>query len=368
MHREQRNQTHDLLRQKHIQRALFSHTESVKWLTGFAPPVQTGINLFSAGPPLVWYEDGRFTLIALDGEAAAYTPSDDLTVLKYTGYTLDRPIESDHGLLALVHTLLKDRTPAPLGVEMNTLPAYLYQVIQDANITPIDRWLIPLRMVKTKEELIKLRRNFALTDVGHQAAAQTMRAGLREIDVWTAVHAAINQEAGERIPLGNDCVVGYRTPNNIGGWPLDYEIKPDTSLILDLSTIWGGYWSDSCATYFAGEMTSQQATIYQTVREALDFGASLLRPGIKANDIDRQMRDFIEQAGYPVYPHHTGHGVGVSGHEEPRIVPYNETPLQTGMVIMLEPGIYFPGETGVRLEDAFLITHDGAERITTHLG
>ena len=83
-----------------------------------------------------------------------------------------------------------------------------------------------------------------------------------------------------------------------------------------------------------------------------------------AKTIDREVRAFIDAAGYPVYPHHTGHGVGVSGHEEPRIVPYNEQVLEEGMVIMLEPGIYFPGETGVRLEDALLVTRDGAELLT----
>ena len=71
-------------------------------------------------------------------------------------------------------------------------------------------------------------------------------------------------------------------------------------------------------------------------------------------------------AGYPVYPHHTGHGVGVSGHEEPRIVPYNQIALAPGMVIMVEPGIYFPGETAIRLEDALLVTESGAEVLTRH--
>ena len=66
------------------------------------------------------------------------------------------------------------------------------------------------------------------------------------------------------------------------------------------------------------------------------------------------------------YPHHSGHAVGVSVHEEPRIVPYNDTILEAGMVIMLEPGIYLPGETGVRLEDGMLITQDGVEVLTTH--
>jgi Xaa-Pro aminopeptidase len=74
----------------------------------------------------------------------------------------------------------------------------------------------------------------------------------------------------------------------------------------------------------------------------------------------------MANAGYPVYPHHTGHGVGVSGHEAPRLVPYNDEVLEEGMVIMLEPGIYLPGETSVRLEDAVLIQRNGVEVLTHH--
>jgi Xaa-Pro aminopeptidase len=79
------------------------------------------------------------------------------------------------------------------------------------------------------------------------------------------------------------------------------------------------------------------------------------------------LRDYLQQQGYPVYPHHTGHGLGVTYHEEPRIVPYNTLTLEAGMVLAIEPGIYLPDEVGVRLEDVVLVTSDGCERLTHHL-
>ena len=166
------------------------------------------------------------------------------------------------------------------------------------------------------------------------------------------------------MPLGNDCLVGRRQAN-ISGWPLDLQIQPGDSLIVDLSTVLRGYWSDSCGTYYAGEPSERQVAMHRTVEGALAFAISLVRPGAIAHEIDRQVRQFIADAGYPVYPHHTGHGVGVTGHEAPRIVPYSEDVLQEGMVIMLEPGIYLPGETAVRLEHAVLVIASGAEVLTT---
>src|SRR5262249_40921855 len=145
----------------------------------------------------------------------------------------------------------------------------------------------------------------------------------REIDIWNAAHDAIHAAAGRRVPLGNDCVSGRRI-SNIGGWPEAIELEEHDSIIVDLSAVDEGYWSDSCATYFAGERTELQTKIHRVVSDALEYGISLVRPGAVCKDIDQKVRKFIADAGYPVYPHHTGHGVGVSGHESPRIVPYND--------------------------------------------
>jgi Xaa-Pro aminopeptidase len=364
MHEEQRQRAHEQLRSQGLAQALFANPTSVTWLTGFAPPVQLGPSPFAGGPPLVWYAEGEWTLIVLDGQAEAAAAS-SIPVVSYLGYTIDVPIAGHDHLAAALHTIAGDAS-GRIGVEERALPAYLLAELHAATrIVPIDGALVPLRTIKTAEEIEKLRANLALTDIGHAVARGAVRPGQREIDIWTAVHGAIQEAAGRRVPLGNDCVVGYRQ-NNIGGWPLDLAIRPGDSVVVDLSTILDGYWSDSCATYYAGEPSERQIAMHRTAAAALEFAISLVRPGAVSGEIDRRVRQFIADAGYPVYPHHTGHGVGVTGHEEPRIVPYNDMPLAPGMVIMLEPGIYFPSETGVRLEDAVLVTGDGAEVLTKH--
>jgi Xaa-Pro aminopeptidase len=106
---------------------------------------------------------------------------------------------------------------------------------------------------------------------------------------------------------------------------------------------------------------------YRVVRDALHAGVESVRPGVRARDLDAMLRDRVREGGYDSYPHHSGHGIGVSYHEEPRIVPYNENTLEAGMIVALEPGVYLPGAGGVRLEHVVLVTRDGCEVLTTHL-
>lgn len=364
MHGEQRQRAHDLLRERGIEQALFTSAASVTWLTGFAAPIMTGPNLFAGGPPLVWYAGGEWTLIVLDGHADSAAVS-GCPVVSYRGYTIMAPIDSHRHLLAALRDVIAGPHAGRIGIEQHGLPLYLRDALpENATLLPIDGALVPLRLVKTNEELAKLRANFALSDAGQAAARLAVRPGSTELDVWSALEGAILMAAGRRVPIGNDCTVGRR--GHLGGWPLDVEILPDDSFVVDLSTQLDGYWSDSCATYYAGEPSTRQVAMHHTVSEALDLAISLVRPGAIACEIDSQVRAFMAAAGYPVYPHHTGHGVGVSGHEEPRIVPYNQMALAPGMVIMVEPGVYFPGETAIRLEDALLVTESGAEVLTKH--
>jgi len=340
------------------------------WLTGFVPPILGGPNLVASSYALVWYDNGQFTLIVENGNselAAPYGNESDGQVVTYLGKSLDQPISSSSQLLDAAKSLTATGQSGKIGIERafvsDLIAASLHESISE--VIAIDGWLEPLRMIKTEEELITLRRNFALTDIGHAAARDAVRVGQREIDVWNALHSAIQAAAGCVVPVGNDCIVGHRSPN-IGGWPLDYELYPNDSCIVDISVVLDGYWSDSCATHYAGERTPQQEKMHRTTLNALDLAISLARPGAIAKEIDQSMRRFMADAGYPVYPHHSGHGVGVSGHEAPRIVPYNEEIIREGMVLLFEPGIYFPGQTSVRIEDSILVRANGPELLTHH--
>ena len=100
--------------------------------------------------------------------------------------------------------------------------------------------------------------------------------------------------------------------------------------------------------------------MFKGIAGALASTIETARPGLRACDLDRELRRHIERLGGS-FPHHSGHGIGVTWHEEPRIVPYNTLPLEAGMVIAIGPGIYFEGRRGIRLEDTVLVTPTGAQ-------
>ena len=363
MHEQQRQRVAQLLDEAGIDRALFSDIYSVRWLTGLNLPA----------PALVWFDRGSFTLLAGEGFAAAATfgANPNCAHVSYVGYSIQQPIDEPGRLAEAIHELVSasGTLAGPVGIEEKSLLLTLWQTLHKAlpgsEPASLEGKLLPLRAVKTEEELARIREGFRLTTIGHDAGRKAVRLGQREIDVWTEVQTAVEREAGKWMQMGNDCIVGHR-PANMSAAPLDFEIIADDSFILDLSVVVDAYWTDSCATYYAGQPTAQQIELHKFVEEALAFAVSLIRPGVKAREVDRQLRRFMADGGYEVFPHHTGHGIGLTGHEAPRIVPYNEELFEEGNVIMLEPGIYITGVTGVRLEDAFLVTAEGAKPLSHH--
>ena len=224
-----------------------------------------------------------------------------------------------------------------------------------------------LRAVKGEEEVAKIRVALDLCDAGQHYVGQNCRPGVTEIELWGEMKARLEVMAGARLPVLADLVGGERTAE-IGGEPGDYALEDGDPVILDIVPRLDGYWGDNAATYFAGDPSAEMAKAYGIVRDALHAGIESVRPGVRACDLDAMLRERIGDAGYEPYPHHSGHGIGVSYHEEPRIVPYNEAALEVGMIVALEPGIYLPGAGGVRLEHVVLVTQDGCEVLTRHLG
>jgi Xaa-Pro aminopeptidase len=139
-------------------------------------------------------------------------------------------------------------------------------------------------------------------------------------------------------------------------------------LLIDFGTRYNGYVSDITRTFVVGKpLEGKKLAGYEAVKAGNAAGRAIAGPGVTGQDVDRATRKVIVDAGFGEYfIHRTGHGIGLDGHERPYIVEGNDKPLEVGMTFTIEPGIYIPGEIGVRIEDNVVITEDGCESLTTY--
>jgi len=361
----------DYIRARGLAGALLANPSTITWLTGYAPPIQTGPSPFDGGPALAWFRDGELTLILSDAEAPAARAA-GANAREYAGYTVEQPLACAERQLDALREALKPSAglSGNVAVEMACLPASfaapLQEALPNARLQAQDKSLENLRAIKSADEITRIRAALALCDQAQAELQSRLRPGAAEIELWAQVKGALEVGIGARLPALADLVGGLRTAD-IGGLPGPYALQEGDPVILDVVPRLDGYWGDNAATHFVGQPSPELQRMYAAARDALRRGVDAVKPGLRAKDLDALLRGAVRKAGFEPYPHHSGHGIGVSYHEEPRIVPYNDMPLEAGMVIAIEPGIYVAGVGGVRLEHPLLVTPGGCEVLTHHL-
>jgi Xaa-Pro dipeptidase len=362
----------EFLKEKNLTAALFSNPATITWLTGYAPPIQTGPSPFEGGPALGWWHDGKLTLNLSDMESGA-ARGQGVEARDYVAYSIDGPIAGFSNQALALKDLLSASgdLKGTIGIELNFLPATMLEVIKEsfpfAKTTPLDGGFDQMRAIKSSEEIERIHASLKLCDLAQAETKRLIQTGISEIEIWGKLKACLEVTAGCRLPLLADFVAGDRT-SEIGGLPGNYVLSAGDAVIADIVPRLNGYWGDNAGTHFVGEPSPELKKMYQVVLDTLRNGIDAIKPGVRACDLDEMLRGTIQGKGYSPYPHHSGHGLGTTYHEEPRIVPYNTMQLAPGMVIAIEPGIYVPGVGGVRLEDVMLVTQDGCEVLTKHLG
>ncbi|CQD11632.1 M24 family metallopeptidase [Corynebacterium striatum] len=219
---------------------------------------------------------------------------------------------------------------------------------------------------KDAAELEELTKAGAAIDAVHAAVPGLLRAGRTEADV-----AADLRELILRQHVEVDFIIVGSGPN--GANPhYDYGdrvLSEGDPVVVDIGgTLPSGYHSDTTRTYVVGGDLSAAPQDFQDAYAVLEraqaAGRAAAKPGATAQEVDRATREVIEEAGFGEYfTHRTGHGIGLSTHEEPFIMAGNELVLEEGMAFSIEPGIYVPGKWGMRLEDIVYTTADGYESV-----
>ena len=237
-------------------------------------------------------------------------------------------------------------------------------IVPGAELTLAGEAIAELRMRKGAAEVEALGAAGAAIDRVQRRIGEWLRAGRTENEVAADIAAAIVAEGHAR----PDFVIVGSGPN--GASPhheaSDRVIEPGDMVVIDIGgPMPSGYFSDCTRTYqvapTAGRQGSARARdVYEIVRSAQAAGVAAVRPGVSAESIDAAARTVIEEAGFGEYfITRTGHGIGLEVHEHPYMVAGNSVALEPGMAFSVEPGIYLPGEFGVRIEDIVVVGEDG---------
>jgi Xaa-Pro aminopeptidase len=228
--------------------------------------------------------------------------------------------------------------------------------------------LAQLRRRKDADEIALLRRCMKVTEAGHAWARTHLRPGMTELDVYRGVNSVCIETAGQPIIIYGDFAV-TTNPVRIGGPPTGRILKPGDLFILDYSVVIGGYRSDFTNTFAVGNQpTPEQHRLFSLCQEAMAAGEKKLRAGARCRDVYDAVRGVFEQAGMADhFPHHAGHGLGLSHPETPFLVRHATETLEAGDVVTLEPGLYVDGVGGVRIENNYLIQETGFDCLSPHV-
>jgi Xaa-Pro aminopeptidase len=221
-----------------------------------------------------------------------------------------------------------------------------------------------LRRVKDGAELAAIAAAAELADEIWRFALERGLAGRTELDVARAAEARMRELGAEPsfptiVAAGPNGALPHAEPG-------EREIGRGELVVFDMGAKLDGYCSDGTRTFATGEPGKEARAVYATVLEAQEAALAAVEAGAKAEDVDGIARELIAAAGHGErFGHGLGHGVGLEVHEEPRVSQRSEDVLAAGEVVTVEPGIYLPGQLGVRIEDLVVVTDDGYRNLSS---
>jgi Xaa-Pro dipeptidase len=280
-----------------------------------------------------------------------------------------RTWQEDDNPYARVAQGLKDRglTTAKLGMEETVRFVFsdgIAKAAPQVHLTSATPVTAGCRMIKSDHEIELMRLAAKVTLTAYEAAYHGLKEGMTQEDFSHLVQAAHSQlgftgDADVNVGEYSALPHGSVTPQ---------VIRDGTILLIDGGCKVEGYSSDISRTFVLGKPTEKMKKVFDIVHEAQSAALAAARPGVHCGDVDAAARKVITDAGYgpdyKFFTHRVGHGMGMDVHEWPYLVRGNPTPMAANMTFSDEPGIYIPGEFGVRIEDDMHITENGAELLT----
>ena len=216
------------------------------------------------------------------------------------------------------------------------------------------------RRVKDEDEKEKMILASKLNDEAMERFKGLIREGVTEQQVaaeMNAIYKELGTEGpsfGPLVSFGANAAIGHHKPDHT-------VLKPGDCVLFDVGCKKNSYCSDMTRTFFYKSVSEKGREVYEIVKKANLAAQAAMKPGMRFCDIDKVARDIITEAGYgPNFTHRLGHCIGIEVHDAGDVSSINTDVVEEGMIFSCEPGIYLPGEVGVRIEDLMLMTKDGA--------
>lgn len=256
-----------------------------------------------------------------------------------------------------------------LGVEEDNLTVAEHKALSKHFKTTKHFDVSNLRSIKTEGEISKIEKACKIGDLAFEFILKRIKIGVTEKEVAKELEDFIRSKGvlisfPTIVAFGKNAAIPHHETGNTK------LTGKGEFILLDFGVKFENYCSDMTRTVFFGEPTDKQKEIYETVlvvqQKVVDYIRSAVKDGkeIKTTDVDKIARDYIVFKGYPTIPHSLGHGIGLEVHEHPSLSPKSKETLKEGMVFSIEPGIYIPDLGGVRIEDLFVLEHNGLRQIT----
>lgn len=221
-----------------------------------------------------------------------------------------------------------------------------------------------MRTVKSAEEIEKIQIAQQIAEKAFDEILGFISPGVTEREISLKLDSCMLENGAEGLSFETIALAGANTsmPHGVPG---NYKVKNGDFVLMDFGAVYDGYHSDMTRTVCVGQPTEKMERIYNIVLNAQLKALEKIKSGITGSTLDGYARDIIECEGYgDFFGHSLGHGVGMEIHEFPTASPKSETILKENMIVTIEPGIYLPGEFGVRIEDFVVVTENSHQNLT----